>query len=216
MSDIKPTAPGTLLIIAPPTELTFKGPFTDVVTSELHLKNATNSNICFNIKTTAPRRYCVRPNKGVLEAEEDITVNVMLQPFEYDPQERPHKFMVQAMTAPPGEFDQETVWKYSAAESFINGHSYKLLSVFEMPISATTVPAASSPKAAESATIKDTKQLQEEISHLKHKITMLEKEKSGHNDSYIMTRDWKNSLQKRGLSDTIHSLVTIRDTNNMK
>ncbi|XP_071959359.1 vesicle-associated membrane protein-associated protein A-like [Antedon mediterranea] len=191
--------PETLLVISPPTELRFRGPFTDVVISELHLKNPTENKICFKIKTTAPRRYCVRPNSGVLGAGEDITVNVMLQPFEYDPQEKnKHKFMVQAMTAPPGEFDQEAVWKDKAAGALMES---KLKCVFEMPASAA-VPAsasppqpqertsaklspkpmsqASAPKPAAAATSRDTddvKRLQQEVSSLQQKLTVLEKEK---------------------------------------
>ena len=50
------------------------GPFTDVVTAELKLFNPTEKRICFKVKTTAPKRYCVRPNSGLLESEKSITV----------------------------------------------------------------------------------------------------------------------------------------------
>ena len=39
-----------------------------------------------------------------------LSVTVMLQPFQYDPNEKSrHKFMVQTMYAPDGEFDLDTV-----------------------------------------------------------------------------------------------------------
>ena len=43
------------------------GPFTDVVTTEMKLKNPSEKKVCFKVKTTAPKRYCVRPNSGILD-----------------------------------------------------------------------------------------------------------------------------------------------------
>ena len=45
----------------------FPGPFQEVVTSHLYLKNPTNNIVVFKVKTTAPKQYCVRPNSGVLD-----------------------------------------------------------------------------------------------------------------------------------------------------
>lgn len=52
----------------------FAGPFKDVVTSELKLTNPTEKRICFKVKTTAPKRYCVRPNSGILESKASVIV----------------------------------------------------------------------------------------------------------------------------------------------
>ncbi|WAR13334.1 VP33-like protein [Mya arenaria] len=102
-----------VLKIEPSIELSFKGPFTEVVTADLRLTNPSDKRVCFKVKTTAPKRYCVRPNSGVIEPKQDITVAVMLQPFEYDPNEKnKHKFMVQTMFAPDGKIEnQEQLWK---------------------------------------------------------------------------------------------------------
>lgn len=51
------------------------GPFTDVVTTNLKLGNPTDRNVCFKVKTTAPRRYCVRPNSGIIDAGTSINVS---------------------------------------------------------------------------------------------------------------------------------------------
>ncbi|PVD21240.1 hypothetical protein C0Q70_19411 [Pomacea canaliculata] len=84
------------------------GPFVDVVTADLKLTNPTEKRICFKVKTTAPKRYCVRPNSGILEPNKSVTVAVMLQPFEYDPSEKnKHKFMVQSMYAPDGKIESQ-------------------------------------------------------------------------------------------------------------
>lgn len=97
------------------------------------LKNPTDKPILFKIKTTAPKRYCVRPNSGLLEPNNFIEVGseytcvqhqqiqlskwklmftfiliVCLQPFDFDPNEKNrHKFMVQSVVAPDGEFNAE-------------------------------------------------------------------------------------------------------------
>ena len=44
------------------------------------LKNANASSyVAFKIKTTAPKRYCVRPNSGLLAPDDIMDVKVMLQ-----------------------------------------------------------------------------------------------------------------------------------------
>ncbi|XP_041059603.1 vesicle-associated membrane protein-associated protein B/C isoform X2 [Carcharodon carcharias] len=123
--------PEQLLILEPPNELKFKGPFTDVVTTNLKLSNPSDKNVCFKVKTTAPRRYCVRPNSGVIDAGTSINVSVMLQPFDYDPNEKSkHKFMVQSMFAPADCQDMEAVWKEAKPDDLMDS---KLRCVFELP-----------------------------------------------------------------------------------
>ncbi|XP_069809792.1 vesicle-associated membrane protein-associated protein B/C [Dendropsophus ebraccatus] len=120
-----------VLVLEPQHELKFKGPFTDVVTTNLKLMNPTDKNVCFKVKTTAPRRYCVRPNSGVIDAGSSINVSVMLQPFDYDPNEKSkHKFMVQSMYAPPDTTDMEAVWKEAKPEELMDS---KLRCLFELP-----------------------------------------------------------------------------------
>lgn len=102
-----------VLVLNPPNELTFTGPFTSVVSRELRLTNPSTKKVLFKVKTTAPKRYCVRPNSGVLEPNSQITVSVMLQPFDYDPNDKnSHKFMVQSLFVPSGSSEtQDLLWK---------------------------------------------------------------------------------------------------------
>lgn len=124
--------PEQVLLLEPQHELKFRGPFSDVVTTNLKLSNPTDRNVCFKVKTTAPRRYCVRPNSGIIDAGTSINVSVMLQPFDYDPNEKSkHKFMVQSMLAPPDMTDMEGVWKEAKPEELMDS---KLRCVFEMPV----------------------------------------------------------------------------------
>lgn len=50
------------------------GPFNQAITSFMLLKNPTEHPILFKIKTTAPKRYCVRPNSGLLEPNHNLEV----------------------------------------------------------------------------------------------------------------------------------------------
>uniref|UniRef100_A0A1W7R9A0 Putative VAMP-associated protein n=1 Tax=Hadrurus spadix TaxID=141984 RepID=A0A1W7R9A0_9SCOR len=194
-----------VLHLDPQVELHFKGPFTDVVTSHLKLTNPTDRRVCFKVKTTAPKRYCVRPNSGIIEPKQFVNVAVMLQPFEYDPNEKnKHKFMVQTMFAPEGDINQETLWREANPESLMDS---KLRCYFEMPenasennldsaltqreekVAVTKVvpepPAKSSPKASLKAgnaeidlrrTVEENKRLREDIGQLKQENSQLKEE----------------------------------------
>jgi ABC-type maltose transport system permease subunit len=53
----------------------FTGPFTDVVMTELKLSNPSEKRVLFKVKTTAPKRYCVRPNSGLIEPGGKVAVS---------------------------------------------------------------------------------------------------------------------------------------------
>uniref|UniRef100_A0A667XTQ7 VAMP associated protein B and C n=1 Tax=Myripristis murdjan TaxID=586833 RepID=A0A667XTQ7_9TELE len=167
------------------------GPFTDVVTATLKLSNPTDRNVCFKVKTTAPRRYCVRPNSGIIDAGTSINVSVMLQPFDYDPNEKSkHKFMVQSMVAPYDMTDMEGVWKEAKPEELMDS---KLRCTFEMPLendktseSNKTVSSSTSPVKTEhsampksaSASLDDgeVKKIMEECKRLQMEVQRLREE----------------------------------------
>jgi len=120
-----------VLVIEPPIELTFTGPFTSAVSSYMKLRNPSDQKVCFKIKTTAPKRYCVKPNSGVVDPNDEVQIAVSLQPFEFDPNEKnKHKFMVQSMFAPDGEINQDTLWKEIDQNDLMDS---KLRCVFAMP-----------------------------------------------------------------------------------
>ncbi|KAM5219203.1 vesicle-associated membrane protein-associated protein A isoform 3-T3 [Hipposideros larvatus] len=67
----------------------------------------------------------------VLDPPTDLKFKVMLQPFDYDPNEKSkHKFMVQTIFAPPNTSDMEAVWKEAKPDDLMDS---KLRCVFEMP-----------------------------------------------------------------------------------
>ncbi|ELT92113.1 hypothetical protein CAPTEDRAFT_199984 [Capitella teleta] len=123
--------PDQILVLEPNNELRFRGPFTDVVMTELKLSNPTEKRVCFKVKTTAPKRYCVRPNSGIIEPGGKVAVSLMLQPFTYDPKEKnKHKFMVLTMVAPDEFESQDALWKEMPQDQLMDS---KLKCVFEMP-----------------------------------------------------------------------------------
>jgi hypothetical protein len=123
--------PESVLIIDPAQELKFKGPFTQPVTSHMSLKNPSEKKIAFKIKTTAPKKYCVRPNCGVVEPKSSVEIAICLQPFVFDPNEKnKHKFMVQSMVVPEGDINIEQLWKEVSPEQLMDA---KLRCTFETP-----------------------------------------------------------------------------------
>ncbi|KAG9278644.1 vesicle-associated membrane protein-associated protein A-like isoform X1 [Astyanax mexicanus] len=132
-----------ILILDPPADLKFRGPFTDVVTANLKLTNPSDKKVCFKVKTTAPRRYCVRPNSGAIDPGASIIISVMLQPFDYDPNEKSkHKFMVQTIFAPAAVADTESMWKDAKPDELMDS---KLRCVFELPSENDKMSRPSSP-----------------------------------------------------------------------
>jgi len=132
-----------VLILDPKAELHFKGPFTDVVTSYLKLTNPCERRVCFKVKTTAPKRYCVRPNNGLIEAFGSTTIAVMLQPVDLDNlnDKSKHKFMVQTMFAPEGDVNQDVLWKEVNADAIMDS---KLKCVFDVTVPSNETPVRSS------------------------------------------------------------------------
>jgi len=124
-----------LLVISPQNELKFSGPFNHSITSYMSLRNPTDKTILFKIKTTAPKKYCVRPNCGTLQPKEMIEIAICLQPFNYDPNEKnKHKFMVQSLVAPDGEIQFDQLWKDVTPDQLMDS---KLRCVFDMPVEKT-------------------------------------------------------------------------------
>uniref|UniRef100_A0A2M4A9T8 Putative vesicle-associated membrane protein-associated protein a n=1 Tax=Anopheles triannulatus TaxID=58253 RepID=A0A2M4A9T8_9DIPT len=133
--------PGQLLIIEPANELKFQGPFRTAVASYMRLTNPTDHDIYFKIKTTAPKKYCVRPNCGLLEPRESQEIAIVLQPFIFDSNEKnKHKFMVQSMVKPDDEeITLEELWK-KYPENLMDS---KLRCVFDCPVEANQATSAS-------------------------------------------------------------------------
>ena len=127
-----------ILQLNPANEILFEGPFEHVVTSYLELKNPSDKRVYFKVKTTAPRRYCVRPNCGLIEPNKNVKIAIMLQPMEAGSQaERSkHKFMVQSTVDPNDGSSVDEVWARVKPDCVMDS---KLRCAFHMPGEADSI-----------------------------------------------------------------------------
>lgn len=85
--------------MTPSGELPFAFELRKQIPSELVLKNTTKEKQAFKVKTTAPKKYCVKPNTGIIEPGASLTVTVMMQAHREVPADFEackDKFLVQA------------------------------------------------------------------------------------------------------------------------
>ena len=57
------------------SDVIISGPFTQPVSSVMYLSNPSERKVCFKIKTTAPKRYCVKPNSGIIDPSEQVKIS---------------------------------------------------------------------------------------------------------------------------------------------
>jgi vesicle-associated membrane protein-associated protein A len=123
------------LVLDPPNQLTFTGPFDGVVTVQLRLSNPTDRRVCFKVKTNVPHQYCVHPSVALIEPLQHVNVDVMLQPCSAAQPDADcgHKFMLLSIFAPDGDIASlERLWHQTKQDDVMNT---KLSCVFNHPIS---------------------------------------------------------------------------------
>ncbi|CAG5114263.1 Oidioi.mRNA.OKI2018_I69.chr2.g8325.t1.cds [Oikopleura dioica] len=94
-----------VLRLSPSDRLAFQPPFEKISEAKLLISNISNETVAFKIKTTAPKRYCVRPNTGVIGPLESKEINIALQPGDINQR---HKFMIQSIIYPENFADLDT------------------------------------------------------------------------------------------------------------
>jgi hypothetical protein len=88
-----------------PSELKFRFELRKTIPVTLSLSNTGKEKIAFKVKTTSPKKYCVRPSSGVVEPGNTKDVQVIMQAQrEYPPslEDVKDKFLVQYTVTPPG------------------------------------------------------------------------------------------------------------------
>uniref|UniRef100_T1H0C0 MSP domain-containing protein n=1 Tax=Megaselia scalaris TaxID=36166 RepID=T1H0C0_MEGSC len=108
-------------------------PFDQPSITTIKLTNPTDSTQLFKIKTTAPKKYCVRPNVGAVKPNSNTLIDICLQPKSLEPNEKNrHKFMVQSFALPEGTqiTDPAKMWQEVDPEQLADT---KLKCVFELP-----------------------------------------------------------------------------------
>ncbi|GAB4858800.1 hypothetical protein Ancab_010278 [Ancistrocladus abbreviatus] len=87
-----------------PSDLKFPFKLNTLCTCSIQLTNKTNHNVAFKVKTTHPKKYCVRPNVGIVSPGSTCIVKVSMQAQKEAPMGMfsRDKFLVQSIIAPIG------------------------------------------------------------------------------------------------------------------
>ncbi|XP_021752103.1 vesicle-associated protein 1-3-like [Chenopodium quinoa] len=86
-----------------PSELKFPFQLNKLSIVWVELTNKIDHNVVFKVKTTHPKKYCVRPNVGLISPGSTCVVKVSMQAQKEFPVGLPKdKFLVQSMIAPVG------------------------------------------------------------------------------------------------------------------
>ncbi|KAG0554135.1 hypothetical protein M758_12G067600 [Ceratodon purpureus] len=100
----------TELLSIQPGELKFPFELKKQISSSLRLVNSTDNYVAFKVKTTSPKKYCVRPNTGIVQPHSSAEVTVTMQAQREAPPDMQckDKFLVQSVIAPSAkEVSQE-------------------------------------------------------------------------------------------------------------
>lgn len=122
----------TELLTIQPGELKFPFELKKQISSSLRLVNSTDNYVAFKVKTTSPKKYCVRPNTGVVQPHSSAEVTVTMQAQREAPPDMQckDKFLVQSVIAPSSkEVSQEMFNKEEGKDV----HEAKLKVVYVSP-----------------------------------------------------------------------------------
>ncbi|KAN0006775.1 hypothetical protein ACTFIU_004966 [Dictyostelium citrinum] len=128
-----------------PKELVYHPPFIGVITNELKLYNSSDEHtIAFKVKTTAPIRYCVRPNTGIIPPGKSIDVQILLNCTKDAPSislKNKDKFQILSIVVTDPNIDPKSIWTNSPPNLITKN---KLKSVFSLPSNEQQSPSNSS------------------------------------------------------------------------
>ncbi|GMI99075.1 hypothetical protein like AT4G00170 [Hibiscus trionum] len=91
-----------------PSELKFPFELRRQSSCSMQLTNKTEQYVAFKVKTTNPKKYCVRPNSGIVLPGSSCNVTVTMQAQkEAPPDQCRDKFLVQSVVAPDGSTNKD-------------------------------------------------------------------------------------------------------------
>ncbi|CAA0839922.1 Vesicle-associated protein 2-2 [Striga hermonthica] len=85
----------------------------------VHLANVTDQYVAFKVKTTSPKKYCVRPNVGIIKPKStcDFTVTMQAQKSAPPEMQCKDKFLIQSTVVPFGTTEDDIVPSMFVKES---------------------------------------------------------------------------------------------------
>ncbi|XP_057787045.1 vesicle-associated protein 1-2-like [Salvia miltiorrhiza] len=92
------------LLNVDPVEMKFPFELKKQISCSLQVSNKTENHVAFKIKTTNPKKYCVRPNTGIVLPRSTCDIVVTMQAQKEPPTEMQckDKFLLQSVIAPAG------------------------------------------------------------------------------------------------------------------
>ena len=109
------------LLMEPNENLTFIYTPNSPLTSQIHLKNISSSNLAFKLRTNSPSSYFVRPNQGILAPNEVKTITVILQGKDKKQDTQKDKFLIlHSRTSLPSSSnlsDINEIWKSNQTQA---------------------------------------------------------------------------------------------------
>ncbi|KAK7260113.1 hypothetical protein RIF29_25882 [Crotalaria pallida] len=125
---------GDLLHIHP-QELQFPFELRKQISCSLQLFNQTDNYVAFKVKTTNPKKYCVRPNTGVVLPRSTCDVIVTMQAQKEAPPDMQckDKFLLQSVVASPGVTTKDVTPEMFNKESGHDVQECKLRVVYVTP-----------------------------------------------------------------------------------
>ncbi|KAI5077663.1 hypothetical protein GOP47_0007487 [Adiantum capillus-veneris] len=129
------------LLSIQPGELQFQFEVRKQVSCSLQLSNTTESYVAFKVKTTSPKKYCVRPNTGLVSPNGSCEITVTMQAQREAPLDMQckDKFLVQSVVVPNG-FDEQDI-----SQDLFNKEPGKEVSEIKLRVVYTAPPQPPSP-----------------------------------------------------------------------
>ncbi|OAY49347.1 vesicle-associated protein 1-2 [Manihot esculenta] len=125
---------GDLLTIEP-QELKFPFELRKQISCSLVLLNKSDNYVAFKVKTTNPKKYCVRPNTGVMSPRSTCDVIVTMQAQKEAPPDMQckDKFLLQGVVASPGATAKDINAEMFNKEAGHHVEEWKLRVVYVAP-----------------------------------------------------------------------------------
>lgn len=137
-----------------PSELKFPFQLNKLTIVWVELTNKFDQNVAFKVKTTHPKKYCVRPTVGVISPGSTCVVKVSMQAQKVFPVALPKdKFLIQSMIAPVGLCAEDITSEMFKRQKCNDVEEFKLRVVFVTADPPSPIPEVSeedfSPEASE-------------------------------------------------------------------
>lgn len=149
------------ILIISPTELKFKFELKKQIPATLVLHNPATHTVAFKIKTTTPKKYCVRPSTGFVLPQSKVPIQIMMSSQKEKPQDFDacrDKFLVQSVKLSEEEAGEPISANLFSKVGGKDVHEFKLKVLYtqasSMPspvreVAASTTTAAKSKAASE-------------------------------------------------------------------